>query len=195
MPDLETVTLPPLVLEPAEPEPDSEGGTEDAPWGYKADGTPRKRPGRPPGGSGGSSSTRKSGNDPQFEKRIAAELVDLSAPLAIISPLAVLHVAERADRTAHALGVVAKKHPTVKLAIESYFDSIAYKDLAFFVIGIPIAIMIDMGMMRPDALAGRPFQMQDKWEELYGEDGVERMEENLTPQRGLAADINGYDRP
>lgn len=185
MAELETTFLPPLETETVTDTEDI--GTGDAPYGYRADGTPAKKRGRKPGSS--SSSTMRGASDAKFGERISQELVELGAPIAIVSPLAMLHIAERADRTATALVIISKKHPAVKLAIESYFNSVAYKDLGLFVLGIPVAIMIDMGMLKPDAVVGRVWGMQAKWDELYGEDGSEFHTNGNVPARGLAGQL------
>lgn len=177
-------TLPPLETEPkSEPERD-----EEAPYGYKADGTPRRKPGRP-AGSGGGNRTAK---DDVFAREIEAELHELFAPVALASPLAYWHVGQRAERTSKACVILAKKHPQFRAAIVAYFASVAYKDVALFIAGIPIAFMIDLGMLKPDAVAGRIFRMQEGWEELYGEDGSEFPEQNMngnTGARGLAGQL------
>lgn len=195
MPDVETLHLPPLETSPSlEPETESDDEINaDAPYGYKADGTPRKRPGRRPGSSGGSvSTTGNTKSDTAFAERISSELIELSAPIGIVSPLAMLHIAERADKTSKALVTISKKHPAVKTAILAYFESVAYKDLALFVLGIPVAIMIDMGVLKPDAVVGRVWHMNDKYEELYGDEGSEFYSPNghSAPARGLAGEIN-----
>ena len=169
-------------------EPESET-TSDAPYGYKADGTPRKKPGRPAGGSNSSSSGTRTKTDEALQERISAELTELSAPLAIVSPLAMLHVAERADRTSRALVVISKKHPAVKVAIEAYFDSVAYKDIALFVLGIHVAIMIDMQILKPDAVVGRVWKFGEKYDELYGNEGSEFYDQPRAEARGLSAQL------
>lgn len=189
MPELETTSLP--ILPELETGGSTESETDDAPWGRKADGTPRKKPGRPSGSSGGSSTANRVASDTRLAERIAEEMIELSAPIGVLSPLAMLHVVERADRTSNALVTISKKHPAVKTAILAYFDSVAYKDIVLFVAGIPVAIMIDMGMLRPDAMVGRVWRMEDKWNELYGEDGTEftRESESVGNARGLAANL------
>lgn len=196
MPDVETGVLPPLVVNPPDPDDDWTDVDVEAPYGRKADGTPKAKPGRKSGSSSGGGSTTRSvsrgTNDAKFAERISEELVELSAPLGLFSPMALLHVADRADRTANALVIISKKHPAVKLAIESYFNSVAYKDLALFVLGIPVAIMIDMGMLRKDAVVGRVWNMEAKYDSLYGEDGSEFPNTNgngHVAARGLAGQL------
>lgn len=193
MAELETTSLPPLVTEPSTDEDDWTDVDPEAPWGRKADGTPKKKPGRQPGSGGGSTrSVSRGSNDAKFAERISEELVELSAPLGLFSPMALLHVADRSEKTANALVIISKKHPAVKLAIESYFNSVAYKDLALFVLGIPVAVMIDMGMLKPDAVVGRIWGMEAKYEELYGENGSEFPTANGNGHvraRGLAGEL------
>lgn len=193
MAELETTSLPPLITEPSAEDDGWEDVDPAAPYGRKADGTPKAKPGRKAGSSGGSSSSRsvsRGSNDAKFAERISEELVELSAPLGLFSPMALLHVADRAEKTANALVIISKKHPAVKLAIESYFNSVAYKDLALFVLGIPVAVMIDMGVLKPDAVVGRIWDMQGKWDELYGENGSEFPDANGRVQaRGLAGQL------
>ena len=188
------MALPPLDEETGSAYPHSaESESEsEAPWGLKADGTPRKKPGRKAGSSTGSgvSRSRSSVSDTAFAQRISDELVELSAPLAIVSPMAMGHVARRVDRTANALVNISRKHPRVKAAIITYFDSVAYKDIALFVLGIPIMVMIDYGKLKPDSKAGFPFQAQEIWMECYGDtqDGSE-FSPNGASYRGLAAEL------
>lgn len=190
----EPVALPPLDDSTGDVEFDSqtEPFDTDAPYGYKADGTPKKKPGRPKGSTNaiGSGSSRGSGSDSAFADRISNELIELSAPLAIVSPMAMGHVARSADRTSRALVNISKKHPRVKLAINAYFDSISYKDLALFVIGIPVAVMMDFGMLKHDSKIGIPWHMEEIWQECYGEEmnGTETSM-NGAGYRGLAGEI------
>ena len=190
MAELETGVLPPL----DEPTVNGSGfGGEmgediEAPYGRKADGTPRKKPGRPPGSGGGSGSGTRTGGDTVLGKRIADELVELSAPIGLVSPLTMVHVETRADRTGMALVAISKKYPRVKHAIDAYFNSVAYKDIAFFVGGIPVAIMMDYGMLKPDSKVGVPWGMEKLWQECYGENGTETAPDRVAP-RGLAAEL------
>lgn len=192
MPELET-ELPLL----------SESGTDDdwsdsdvidieAPWGRKADGTPKKKPGRPSGGGGGSSSsssTSRSNTDSRLAARIADELIELSAPMAIASPMAMAHVARRADKTGEALVSISKKYPRVKVAIDSYFNSVAYKDLALFVTGIPMCVMADYGIIKPDSKVGIPWHIEEIWLECYSGDDATETQTARAPARGLAAQL------
>lgn len=183
---LESDVLPPLN---SDLEPSQE--YEDAPYGYKADGTPRQKPGRKPGatsGSGKSSSTSRGNRDANLSKRIADELVEVSAPLALLSPMAMVHIERRADKTGDALVSISKKYPRVAHAINAYFDSVAYKDIALFITGIPVAVMMDMRILQPDSKVGIPWHMQEIYEECYGENGTEN-EPAMAPRRGLAAEI------
>lgn len=188
MPELESSILPPL----DEVETDDAGpfATGAAPYGYLADGvTPRKKPGRKPGSGGGSTSTGvRAASDERLGKRISDELVELSAPMALVSPMAMVHVERRADRTGVALVSISKKYPRVRLAIDSYFNSVAYKDLVIFVTGIPIAFMFDYGILQPESKVGIPWNMNEIWHECYDEGGTEG-KPNYAPKRGLAADL------
>ena len=188
MTELDIGTLPPLETDPPE-DPDFDSDS-DAPWGYKADGTPRKKPGRPKGSSGGSGTSKSSRSDSAFAERISEELVELAAPVGIFSPLAMWHIAERAERTSKALVVISKKHPAVRAAIETYFASVAYKDLALFILGIPVAIAMDMQMLKPTAMVGKVWRFEEGWQEIYGENGEYPSQNGHYAQaRGLAGEI------
>lgn len=197
MPELEIGTLPdldsPVVngSEPGQdPEPEFGEGSNPAPYGYKADGSPRAKPGRKAGGSNSGGGGTRTGGDKAFAERIAGELVELSAPIGLLSPLTMLHVETRADRTGVALVSLCKKYPRMRLAIDQYFNSVAYKDIAFFVAGIPVALAMDYQMLDPNSKIGVPFGMRKLWDEAYGEDGTENPpERNPVPMRGLAAEL------
>lgn len=195
MPELEIGSLPELdspVVNGSEPtddfEPEFGEGSDPAPYGYKADGTPKKKPGRPKGGSNTGSSSPRTGGDKALGERIANELVELSAPIGLISPLTMLHVETRADRTGMALVSLCKKYPRMRLAIDQYFNSVAYKDIAFFVAGIPVALAMDYRMLDPESKIGVPFGMRKLWEEAYGENGSENPP-SAVAARGLAAEL------
>lgn len=187
MPELESDVLPPLY---SEPESNGAGESEAvyAPYGLKADGTPAKKRGRKPGSGGGSSGSRNVG-DSTFSKRIADELVELSAPLGVASPMAMVHVEKRADKTAVALVSISKKYPRVKAALNSYFNSVAYKDIVLFVTGIPVAVMMDYGMIPHQSKMGIPWGMEAIWQECYGEEGSENQAGTQAEARGLASVI------
>lgn len=158
----------------------------DAPWGRKADGSPRRKPGRPKGSVNSGGGTGRSNT--KLETRVASELVDLSA-LLMFSPMAMLHVERRSDKTATALVQLANRYPRIKDAINAYLQSAAYKDLVMFVGGIPIAIAIDFGRLRPNSIIGKPFGMEDIYDECYQTDGSETKPEWNAEPRGLAADL------
>lgn len=171
----EVASLPPLEVQPKE-ETEFEMETDsEAPYGRKADGTPKKKPGRPAGSNSGTSTGRitRSAKDEAFQEEIRDEILELFSPIALPSPLAYWHIGNRAERTSKACVVLAKKHPAFRHYLQLYFESIAYKEIAMFVTGIPIAFMMDLGMLRPDAIGGRIFKLQEGWEELYGDGGSE----------------------
>lgn len=189
-------SLPLLETEPTEASEWESVTSDDAPWGYKADGTPRKKPGRKSGtGSGSTSSTSSSSSrsvskrtpgDSAFRRTVEQEIIEVFVPMSLASPLAYAHVCNRAEKTSFALVKLAEKHPGVKAALESYFASVAYKDIALFIAGIPIGFMIDMGMMQKDAMVGRIFGMEDMYDELYvDEGGTEYVPQEVVPSRGL----------
>ena len=76
----------------------------------------------------------------------------------------------------------------MRLAIDQYFNSVAYKDIAFFVAGIPVALAMDYRMLDPESKIGVPFGMRKLWEEAYGENGSENPP-SAVAARGLAAEL------
>lgn len=157
MAELVTGALPPL---------EDGGGTND---GFvevqlNKDGTPRKKRGRPPGSknSGG-------GSISNLEGKLAESMrAYIGGPIAVISPLAMAVVDDRADRTASALCTVAARSPKMKKALETFVSSAGMMELALFPIGIAFAVMVDLGKVPYNSLPSRHFKIDKFAAELYG---------------------------
>jgi hypothetical protein len=184
MATLEKSSLPP----PAEKE--GEEVDEDAPYGYKADGTPKKRPGRPAGASGG---TRKATGTSvaklkELKEPLAERLVEyLGPPIGFASPLALGVLDDRADKTADALINLAIKRPRIRKIVEGLVEGSSTVDLALTAVGIMVAISVDMQRSRPDTMVANYFDIPRIWEETYGEEVQQR--QDIANAQGLMNEI------
>lgn len=102
------------------------GKDEDAPWGRRKDGTPRKRPGPPPKAGAPRVSapsktaprSTKSSSTPDYESAINGLLQIVSIPLAFTSPLDALAVAEHGPGLAAAAAQTARERPEVAAVLD-----------------------------------------------------------------------------
>lgn len=141
--------------------------TEEAPYGYKADGTPRKRPGRPPGSGG---YTKKSSFSDTEKEKLADRFVEyLGPPISFASPLAFAVLEDRADKTATALIQLAKTRPRVAKFIRGMIEGSATVDIALTGVGMLTAIGVDIQRIRPDSMVSHYFKIDDFYVELYGQ--------------------------
>ena len=142
------------------------GGEDDAdaPYGRKADGTPKKRPGRPAGGSSGTS-TRKAPtlSLAQLETELADKIVEVTIPFSLTSPLAGAVIDERAERTAKGLVTIAGGSPRFKKALEKAVKASAMWDVLSLPAGIAIAHMVEFGKLNPNAMISRKFHIDRHW--------------------------------
>lgn len=141
--------------------------TEEAPYGYKADGTPKKRPGRP-AGSGGY--TRKAAFSDTEKDKLADRFVEyLGPPVSFASPLAFAVLEDRAEKTANALIQLAKTRPRVAKFIRGMIEGSATVDIALTGVGMLTAIGVEIQRIRPDSMVSHYFKIDDFYVQMYGE--------------------------
>lgn len=180
-----------VIWEGDNPDPAAETDI-DAPYGRKADGTPRKKPGRRAGSTNsGSSSTARTARG---KSRLELEIIDamsgdLAPTIGVISPMAAFVLDERAERTARALNSIANRSPRFKEGLERV---IIYKDilgLASLPPALAIAFAVDFGMVRHDSMMARRFNLYEPFIEMYGNQGTETMPDYVVPEPiGLLSD-------
>lgn len=128
------------------------------------DGTEKKRRGRPPG------SISKLKLDELTEK-ISTQLIDVTVPLGIVSPLAYDYLCDQAESTARALTRIAAKNPKARKALEKFATGSDWAEVIKLPIGMSVGMMIDFGRIKPEAMIGRPFSMPERVSRLYSDNG------------------------
>jgi len=143
---------------------------EEAPYGYKADGTPKKRPGRPAGSGGGGGGRKK--NFDALKEPLAERIVEyLTPPVAFISPLGAAVIDDRADKTAAALCHLAATRPRIAKVIQGMIAGSASVDIVLTGVAILVAIGVDMQRIEPHSMPAAYFHIDEFWQELYGQNG------------------------
>jgi len=161
MPELMTTTV-----EPEEEKKDEETSPE-APYGYKADGTPRKRPGRKPGVGGSSTGGRTKKYD-SLKEPLADRLVEyLGPPIGIVSPLGLAVFEDRADKTAAALCQLAATRPRIARMIEGMIAGSSSVDLVLTGVALITAIGIDLHRIEPTSMVSHYFRIDEMHQQLY----------------------------
>lgn len=157
----------------------------EAPFGRFKSGKPRKTPAT--GGGGGT--TRIPGRSlSSLKEPLADRMVEyLGPPLAILSPLSVAVLDDRAEKTADALISIAVRRPRVRKMIERFIEGSSTFDLGATVVGLGVAIQVDHGRMEADANLARYFNIPTLYEETYGESPPVR-EAEVIPN-GLLGDL------
>lgn len=161
---------------------------DEAPWGRKKDGTPKKRPGRQPGvdygGGGGGKPRRKSAN----EEELAEKLVEFfGPPLAFVSPLGLAVFEDRADKTSRALINLAKKRPRIQKMIDGLIAGSSMLDLVLLPVGIGVAMQVERERTHPDSMLAAYFNIDELFPQLYPEGFVQNG--NGPQHHGLLGDI------
>lgn len=163
---------------------DEHGPNEEAPWGYKADGTPKKRPGRTPGsGGGGGTRTARLAN---LEGLLKEQLIEnIAPPVGVFSPLMAAVIDERAERVSKALCTLAETSPGFRKGLEKIVKWGALGELVMFPLALVTAGAVEFGWMAPGSFAAQRFHVSEHWVRLYGDDGTEN----------LGGSNNGYVTP
>lgn len=122
-------------------------------------GTEKKR-GRPKG------SANKATLD-QLRTDLTDFMVEGSAAIAPISPLAMAVIDERAERTANAIITLAGSSPRLIAALKKSVKAKAAIDLAMFPIAVSVAIMVDYNRMEPDSMMAQKFGITEHYVAAY----------------------------
>jgi|SRR5215472_274232 len=177
-------TDPPDDVDP--PDNPTEETSEEAPYGYKADGTPRKRPGRKPGtGTGGGSTKSLQG----LREPLINRLVEyIGGPLLFVSPIAAAVWEERVDKTADSILILAGRSPRWRKWLDRFIAGSAGGDLGVTFLGVGTGILVDTGRMTPEGNLQHYFGIDRIYNDLYGE--YVASSENGENARGLYAEVS-----
>lgn len=162
---------------------------DEAPWGRKKDGTPKKRPGRQPGvdysGGGGSRTPRKT----VAQEELAEKLVEFfGPPLAFVSPLGLAVFEDRADKTSRALINLSKTRPRIKKLIDGMLAGSSVLDLVLLPVGIAVAMQVERERTHPDSMLASYFNIDELFPQLYP-DGYIAQQNGNVQHHGLLGDM------
>lgn len=171
---------------PDNPDATPEDATEEAPYGYKADGTPRKRPGRKPGStsSGGTSKSLQGLREPLIQRLVEY----FGGPLVFVSPIAAAVWEERAEKTADAILVLAARSNRWRKWVERLIAGSASGDLGITLVGVGAGILVDSGKLEPQGKIQSYFHIDQIYVELYGR-YQEATTNGTVEERGLFAEV------
>lgn len=162
--------------------------SEEAPYGYKADGTPKKRPGRPKGSSGG---TRKGSTFTESDtNKLAERFIEyLGPPIGFASPLALAVLEDRADKTANAFVQLARTRPRIARFVRGMIEGSSSVDIMLTGVGMATAIGVETQRFRPDSMVAHYFHIDQFYVELgYGEFITQNGQSQ--EERGLMSEIS-----
>lgn len=164
---------------------DTDEPSEEAPYGYKADGTPRKRPGRPKGSTGGGG-----GSGGKIDKELlTTRLVEyFGGPLVFVSPIAAAVWEERAEKTADAIIVLAKRSARWQKWVQRLLTGSAAGDLGITLVGVGTGFLVDMEKLAPDSRVATFYGIPAIYAELYG--AYQAAQNNGAEARGLYAEVS-----
>lgn len=176
---LDTGTLPGLDGNPG----DDDGGIDPAPYGYKADGTPKKRPGRRAGGTISLS---------KMEPELADKLVQyIGLPMTVISPLAAGVIDARAEVTAKSLVRLAETSPRFRKALEAFVKGSAVSDVGLTAIAVIVAVRVDRTNQTPEdmGMVARYFDIDEIYLQVYGQPENRNGSEPMVRNMGLMGEV------
>lgn len=133
------------------------GPGESASSGTTGTGKPR---GRPKG-------TANKATLDQLRTDLTDFLVEGSAAIAPLSPLAMAVIDERAERTANAVVTLAGSSPRLIAALKKSVKAKAAVDLAMFPIAISVALMVDYNRLHPEAMMAQKFGITEHYYTAY----------------------------
>ena len=144
------------------------GYDPEAPYGRNKDGTPSKKRGRAAGSAntGGGTTKRRATGVGMSEEQLAQWIVEMSIPVAFLSPLAACVIDDRAERTAKALLTLANNSPRFAKALRSATSGAAYIELVMLPIGIMTAVMVDYGRLEPEAFLSKKYGIDKHYYEF-----------------------------
>lgn len=167
-------------------EPATEEVSEEAPYGYKADGTPRKRPGRKPGSPSGGGSTKSLQG---LREPLIQRLVEyIGGPIMLVSPIAAAVWEERVEKTADSILVLAARSTRWRKWVERLIAGSAGSDLGLTLVGCATGFLVDMERISPEGRVQHYFGIDRIYEELYG--AYVEHSTNEENARGLYAEVS-----
>lgn len=160
--------------------------SEEAPYGYKADGTPRKRPGRKPGSGTGTSSNR---GLESLRAPLVQRLVEyIGGPIMLVSPIGAAVWEERVDKTADSIMILAARSPRWRKWLERFVAGSAGGDLGITLVGVATGVLVDSGRVEPYGKLQHFYNIDAIYNDLYGE--YVAAQSNEDNARGLYAEVS-----
>ena len=177
---LDTGTLPGLDGNPGD---DKDGSIDPAPYGYNKDGTPKRKPGRKPGGTVSLS---------KMEPELADKLVQyIGLPMTVISPLAAGVIDARAEVTAKSLVRLAETSPRFRKALEAFVKGSAVSDVGLTAIAVIVAVRVDRTNQTPEdmGMVARYFDIDEIYLQVYGQPKNRNGSEPMVRNMGLMGEV------
>lgn len=134
----------------------------DAPYGYKADGTPKKRPGRPKGSTNTGGGTTRRPRSTSLKNQIGGLLITLNMPLAMFFAKDALDQVE-IEALATSIDAQAQSNPRFKKYVEQAIQGVGGTSLIAVV-----AMIVARRAVRHDILPVPPEVGKDNIDGLIG---------------------------
>lgn len=148
------------------------------------DDKPKKKRGRPKKAQG---QPARKGRPPKLEN-LEAELTDflteLIAPVAFFAPLVALVWISRAERTSHAIMLIAKRDAKVQAVVERIVRDAAYATLAGTAIAMIVAAQVEFFGAAPDGWPAKLTGVDDAFVEVYPDGLGDAGDEPAEPTQG-----------
>lgn len=136
--------------------------SEEAPYGRKADGTPRKKPGR----KSGSGRSKARVSKAELERQLADRLGQVLIPIGFVNPLAGAVIDDQVDKTANGLVVLMGDSPRFQRWIAQSLKAEAIWNVLALPMGIVVAFQVDSGNLHPAHFICNRFGIPEKFDRL-----------------------------
>jgi hypothetical protein len=115
-------------------------------------------------------STKTSARLEQLEADLLQETVTFGKTVSQLFPTLGVVTVSRAPKTASALTRIARDHPKILAALEVSTKIIPVLDLGETVLALGVALLVDLGQIKPDSPSAQMLGVTEIWNSIYIED-------------------------